>query len=123
MLNYSKFNKRIESGKNNLDKKLHCKYNVMKEIHFEWDANKAKINQKKHKISFEEATTVFSDELAIEFYDEEHSEWEDRFLMLGLSNKLNLLLICHCYRESTGNIRIISAREATKNESKHYYRR
>jgi len=61
--------------------------------------------------------------LAIEFYDEEHLEWEERFLMLGLSNKLNLLLICHCYRESTGNIRIISAREATKNESKHYYRR
>jgi len=85
--------------------------------------NGTQIKQKKHQISFEEATTVFSDELAIEFYDEEHSEWEDRFLMLGLSNKLNLLLICHCYREATRNIRIISAREATKNESKHYYRR
>ena len=95
----------------------------MKEIHFEWDEAKAKINQKKHKVSFEEAVTVFSDELAIEFYDEKHSEWEDRFLMLGLSNKLNLLLVCHCYREATGNIRIISAREATKNESKHYNRR
>ncbi len=95
----------------------------MKEIHFEWDEVKAQINKKKHQVSFEEAMSVFSDELAIEFYDEEHSEWEDRFLMLGLSNKLNLLLICHCYRESSGTIRIISARKATKNESKHYYRR
>jgi len=106
-----------------LDKKLHCKYNIMKEINFEWDKNKAEINLKKHQVSFEEAITVFSDELAIEFYDDEHSEWEDRFLMLGLSNRLNLLLICHCYREVTGNIRIISARKATKNESKHYDRR
>jgi len=99
------------------------RYNIMKEINFEWDKNKAKINLKKHQVSFEEAITVFSDELAIEFYDDEHSEWEDRFLMLGLSNRLNLLLICHCYREVTGNIRIISARKATKNESKHYDRR
>jgi len=67
-----------------LDKKLHCKYNIMKEINFEWDKNKAEINLKKHQVSFEEAITVFSDELAIEFYDDEHSEWEDRFLMLGL---------------------------------------
>ncbi len=95
----------------------------MKEIYFEWDEQKAQINKRKHQVSFEEAMSVFSDELAIEFYDEEHSEWEDRFLMLGLSNKLNLLLICHCYRESSGNIRIISARKATKNESKHYYNR
>ncbi len=95
----------------------------MKKIDFEWDNNKAEINLKKHGISFEEARSVFYDELALEFYDDEHSEWEERFLMLGVSNKLNLLLICHCYRESTGNIRIISARKATKNESKHYYRR
>jgi hypothetical protein len=95
----------------------------MKKIHFEWDKTKAKINQEKHLVSFEEAKTVFYDELALEFYDETHSEWEDRFLMLGLSNKLNLLLICHCYREATGNIRIISARKATKDESKHYHRR
>ena len=95
----------------------------MKKIDFEWDNNKAEINLKKHGISFEEARSVFYDELALEFYDDEYSEWEERFLMLGVSNKLNLLLICHCYRESTGNIRIISARKATKNESKHYYRR
>lgn len=95
----------------------------MKEIHFEWDVSKEKINEIKHQISFKEATTVFSDDLAIEFYDDEHSEWEDRFLLLGLSCKLNLLLICHCHREPKGRIRIISARKATKNEAKHYYRR
>ena len=70
----------------------------------------------------QEASTVFSDEMAIEFYDNEHSGWEDRFLLLGFSNKLNLLLVCHCYREPEGIIRIISARKATKNESKYYMR-
>jgi len=94
----------------------------MSTITFEWDDKKSKINIKKHGITFEEAVSVFYDDKAIEFYDEEHSEWEDRFLMLGLSDKLNLLLVCHCYREPKGRIRIISARKATKNESKHYER-
>ncbi|MFK5976496.1 MAG: BrnT family toxin [Sulfurovum sp.] len=94
----------------------------MNKIDFEWDNEKSKINIKKHGITFEEATSIFYDERAIEFYDDEHSEWEDRFLMLGLSDKLNLLIICHCYRESKGKIRIISARKATKNESKYYER-
>ena len=93
---------------------------TMNKIDFEWDDNKSKTNIKKHGISFEEAITVFYDEQAIEFYDDKHSEWEDRFLMLGLSNRLNLLLVCHCYKESNNRIRIISARKATKNESKHY---
>jgi uncharacterized DUF497 family protein len=75
------------------------------------DSTKSKTNIKKHGISFEEATTVF--------YDDEHSEWEDRFLMLGLSDRLNLLLVCHCYREANNKIRIISARKVTKNESKY----
>jgi uncharacterized DUF497 family protein len=92
----------------------------MNKIDFEWDDKKSKTNIKKHGISFEEATTVFYDEQAIEFYDDEHSEWEDKFLMLGLSNKLNLLIVCHCYRESNNKIRIISAKKATKNESKYY---
>jgi uncharacterized DUF497 family protein len=92
----------------------------MASVHFEWDETKAKKNLQKHHITFEEASSVFLDENAIEFYDEEHSEWEDRFLMLGISNRLNLLLICHCYREENGAIRIISARKATKNEAKHY---
>ncbi len=94
----------------------------MLSLSFEWDGNKARLNEKKHGISFEEAATVFYDEMAIEFYDDEHSEWEDRFLLLGLSSRLNLLLVCHCFNESDGTIRIISARKATKNESKFYKR-
>ena len=94
----------------------------MNTIDFEWDNKKSKINIKKHGITFEEAVSVFYDDKAIEFYDEEHSEWEDRFLMLGLSDKLNLLLVCHCHREPKGRIRIISARKATKNESQNYKR-
>jgi len=95
----------------------------MKKIKFEWDEKKAQINIHKHGISFEEAMSVFYDERAIEFFDDEHSEWEERFLLLGLSQKMNLLLICHCYRESNGTIRIISARKATKNEAKYYEKR
>ena len=92
----------------------------MKKIHFEWDDSKAKSNEIKHKVSFREASSVFLDELAVEFEDIEHSEEEERFLLLGLSSKLKLLLICHCYKDTTGNIRIISARKATKNEAKYY---
>ncbi len=92
----------------------------MKQLRFEWDENKARSNLKKHGVSFEEAETVFYDENAIEFYDDEHSEWEDRFLLLGISHRMRLLLICHVYREKNGVIRIISARKATKNEAKHY---
>ena len=95
----------------------------MKKIKFEWDEKKAQSNIHKHGISFEEAMSVFYDERAIEFFDDEHSEWEERFLLLGLSQKMNLLLICHCYRESNGTIRIISARKATKNEAKYYEKR
>jgi len=94
----------------------------MKAIHFKLDNTKSIANEKKHGISFQEAFTVFSDELAIEFYDNKHSDWEDRFLLLGLSNKLNMLLVCYCYRETERVIRIISARKATKNESKYYKR-
>ena len=92
----------------------------MKQLRFEWDENKARFNLKKHGVSFEEAETVFYDENAIEFYDDEHSEWEDRFLLLGISHRMRLLLICHVYREAKGVIRIISARKATKNEAKYY---
>ena len=76
----------------------------------------------KHGVSFEEARSVFYDEHAVEFYDDEHSEWEDRFLLLGLSSRLRLLLICHCYREAEGVIRIVSARKATPSESEQYRR-
>jgi uncharacterized DUF497 family protein len=94
----------------------------MKEIHFEWNKKKNEANLKKHGISFEEAKSVFYDQNAIEFFDEEHSHDEQRFLLLGFSDKLRLLIICHCFRKSDSRIRIISARKATKNESKYYRR-
>ena len=89
-------------------------------IKFEWDTKKAKINHKKHGVSFEEAQSVFYDELAIQFFDEENSGSEDRFIMLGISNELNVLTVCHCERQDGEIIRIISARKATKTERKFY---
>jgi len=94
----------------------------MKPIRFAWDPDKETSNLSKHGVSFIEAKSVFLDEHAIEFYDDEHSEWEDRFLLLGFSTKLRLLLICHCYRGDEGIIRIISARKATNEEVKYYKR-
>ena len=93
----------------------------MDTINFEWDENKNEINKKKHKISFEEAKTVFYDEEALLIDDPEHSQEEARFIILGLSKRANLLVVCHCYRASETVIRIISARKATKNETKQYY--
>ena len=89
-------------------------------ISFEWDENKNIINKKKHKISFEEAKTVFYDPEALVIDDPEHSEEEDRFIILGLSARANLLVVCHCYRESETVIRIISARKATRTETRQY---
>lgn len=94
----------------------------MKPIRFAWDAAKDRANQRKHGVSFTEARTVFYDPHAVQFYDEEHSDWEDRFLMLGMSSGLRVLLVCHCYRESDAVIRIISARRATPSEQRHYTR-
>lgn len=94
----------------------------MDRIIFEWDENKNLINQRKHGVSFDEAKTVFYDEEALVIDDPEHSEEEDRFIILGLSNKTNLLVVCHCYRASDTVIRIISARKATKTESTFYER-
>ena len=87
---------------------------------FEWDPPKAAANLKKHQISFEEARSVFYDEFAIQFFDEEHSSDEERFLMLGMSSGAKLLIVCHCEREHGEVIRIISARKATKRESAFY---
>lgn len=94
----------------------------MNSLHFEWDPNKSKANQAKHGVSFEEAASVFYDEWAVEFYDDKNSEWEGRFLLLGVSAQLRLLMVCHCYRAGDSIIRIISARKATKNESEYYRR-
>ena len=92
----------------------------MNKISFLWDNEKNKANQKKHHVSFEEAQSVFFDENAIEYFDPEHSASEDRFIMLGLSAHLKVLVVCHCYRKSDSVIRIISARKATKMERKSY---
>lgn len=92
----------------------------MDEFYFEWSPHKAKINVEKHGVSFYEAEAIFSDEFARIISDPEHSEDEDRFLILGLSYHLRLLVVCHCYRANDRTIRIISARKATKNESKTY---
>ncbi|MGL4436743.1 MAG: BrnT family toxin [Giesbergeria sp.] len=89
-------------------------------IKFEWDAPKAAANLKKHQVSFEEAKSVFYDEFAVQFFDDEHSPDEDRFLMLGMSSGAKLLIVCHCERELGEVIRIISARKATKRESAFY---
>ena len=90
-------------------------------IEFEWDLSKARSNRRKHGVSFEEAKSVFYDEFAIQFYDDANSDLEeDRFLMLGISNNSRLLLVCHCGRGEGEIIRIISARPATRNESKYY---
>lgn len=92
----------------------------MDTIRFEWDENKNRINQRKHGVSFEEAKTVFYDGEAIVIDDPEHSKEEDRFIILGLSSRANLLVVCHCCRASETVIRIISARKATKTEAKFY---
>ncbi len=90
-------------------------------VYFSWDDNKAAINLQKHGISFEEAKTVFYDEDAILIDDPEHSQEEERFLLLGYSSLAKLLVVCHCYRASETVIRIISARKATKAERKQYF--
>ena len=90
-------------------------------IKFEWDVVKSASNKKKHGISFEEATSVFYDEFAVQFYDSDSSILgEDRFLMLGMSSEARVLIVCHCERNSGNTIRIISARKATKNECQFY---
>ena len=91
-------------------------------IKFEWNAAKAATNIKKHGVSFEEAKSVFFDEFAMQFFDQDNSKTEDRFLMLGTSNETKLLLVCHCERDDGNTIRVISARKATKNESENYQR-
>jgi uncharacterized protein len=94
----------------------------MNELKFEWDKRKDKINTKKHGVSFEEARLAFYDENAIQYLDPDHSDEEDRFILLGMSYKLRVLVVCHCFRESDAVIRIISARKADNDEEKEYWR-
>jgi len=92
----------------------------MNTIKFDWDKNKARINLAKHKVSFEEAQSVFDDDNARLIFDPDHSENEDRFILLGLSCSLKILTVVHCYKDEDNIIRLISARKATNREIKNY---
>ena len=89
-------------------------------MRFEWDSSKAASNAKKHKVTFEVAKTVFYDDFAVQFFDEEHSFDEERFLLLGMSSNARLLLVCDCEKRDGDVIRIISARKATESEAQNY---
>ena len=92
----------------------------MSDLRFEWDERKNRENQRKHGVSFEEARSVFFDQKAVEFYDGEYDRREERFLLLGVSARLRVLMVCHCLRQGGDVIRIISARKATKTEQHEY---
>ena len=92
----------------------------MADVRFEWDPRKSRANKAKHGVSFEEARTAFLDEHARVIPDPQHSDDEDRFVLLGLSAQLRLLVVCHCYREADQVIRIISARRADPTERRQY---
>lgn len=89
-------------------------------MRFEWNPSKAASNLKKHQVSFDEAKTVFFDDFAVQFFDDEHTQDEDRFIMLGMSSNARLLVVCHCERGEGEVIRIISARKATRGEAAFY---
>jgi len=93
----------------------------MRHFKIEWDKRKENANLNKHGISFEEARTTFYDENAIQFFDPDHSDEEDRFILLGISHKLNTLVVCHCFREQEMSVRIIFARKADKDEENFYW--
>lgn len=95
----------------------------MKALRFERDERKSSSNRRKHGVSFEEAETVFSDQNGLLLADPDHSDEEDRFLLLGLSSAVRLVMVCHCYRSQESVIRIISARRADKSEREQYVRR
>jgi uncharacterized DUF497 family protein len=92
----------------------------MSTLHFEWDERKAAANARKHGVTFEEAKSVFVDERAKLINDPDHSEDEERFVLLGFSSSLRMLVVCHCYRSEGSVVRIISARKATAKESRFY---
>jgi uncharacterized protein len=95
----------------------------MEDIRFEWDAAKAKANLARHGVAFEEAQTVFADDLALLVDDPDHSEHEARFVLLGFSAARRILVVVHAYRATPETIRIISARKATKSERATYIKR
>lgn len=92
----------------------------MVDLSFEWDPRKAAANRRKHGVSFDEAVTVFSDDRALLINGPDHSAAEDRFVLLGISAALRVLVVVHCYRESQATIRMIPARKATRSEYAQY---
>jgi len=98
-------------------------HNVHTDIHdFEWDPEKNQENIRKHGVSFEEALTVFKDKYAPCYFDPDHSATEDRYLLLGMSAQMRIIVVCHCYRDNGASIRVISARKATEHEKKDHQR-
>lgn len=95
----------------------------MSRIRFDWDQRKSRTNESKHGVSFREAQSVFYDESALLIPDPDHSQDEDRFVLLGVSAIARVLIVCHCYRESNEIVRIISARRANRTEQASYRRR
>ncbi len=95
----------------------------MGNLRFEWDDAKNHFNKRKHGVSFEEAQTAFFDEFATRFYDSDHSEDEERFILLGISFQLRVVVVCHCFRQGDEVIRIISARKANALEEREYWKR
>ncbi|MBM4093895.1 MAG: BrnT family toxin [Planctomycetes bacterium] len=93
----------------------------MTDLKFVWDAAKSRSNHKKHGVRFEEAATAFRDENAKVYFDPDHSDQEERFILLGLSFQLRVLVVCHCYREARLVVRIISARKANRGEQEAYW--
>lgn len=89
-------------------------------LRFEWDEEKNRQNRQKHGVWFEEAQTVFDDSFGRVFLDDEHSDFEDRFILLGMAPSSRLLVVIHCFRDGDSIIRIISARKATKKETRIY---
>ena len=92
----------------------------MSGLRFEWDERKAAANRRRHRVSFEEAKSVFLDDEALLIPDPDHSDSEERFVIVGISAMLRILVVCHCYRESDDVIRIISARKANRSERNQY---
>jgi uncharacterized protein len=92
----------------------------MSPLRFEWDEKKNAANRRKHGVSFEEARTAFLDDNARVIPDPDHSEDEDRFILIGLSISLRVLVVCHCYRQTEEIVRVISARRADQYETRQY---
>ncbi len=113
---------RPAAAKNCLPKLIFSRYNLDM-LRFEWDEQKNRQNRAKHGIWFEEARTAFDDPHGRVFGDPEHSEDEERLILLGTSSASRVLVVVHCYRESESRVRLISARKATKKERKTYEER